>query len=185
MDDRQKIIEQCYQVPGQMWPAELGWLYDNFASSNAHVEIGTYCGRSLLASCGGMSNRATVLAVDPDLFELPIGNRWIQSVRHAPLALIKAERGLDVTLIAGLSTDVARQCAESSRKFDSIFIDGNHNYAECRADIEVWRTRLKPGGLLAGHDYWPVHTGVMEAVNETLAGRFQVAPGTRIWWARL
>jgi hypothetical protein len=70
-----------------------------------------------------------------------------------------------------------------SRKTCDLFLDGCHEYAECKADIEIWTMLIRPGGILAGHDYWPNHWGVMEAVQET--GTFEVVPDTRIWFRHL
>ena len=181
MVPRDAAMLQCYQVPGQTWPTELGWLFDTFQTSKRHVEIGTYCGRSLLATCLGMRHgEKHVVSVDSNC-DSPIGRDWVSAVRAATFNQIRRSAGINVQYIEMLSIDAARLCMASGLKFDSVFIDGDHNYAECKADIEVWRTLMNPGGILAGHDYWPNHVGVMDAVNEVLHGRFEVVPGTRIW----
>jgi predicted O-methyltransferase YrrM len=56
---------------------------------------------------------------------------------------------------------------------DFVFIDAEHTYEALSADIAAWLPKLKPGGLLCGHDYskpgersalgWP---GVVRAVDE-------------------
>jgi hypothetical protein len=55
---------------------------------------------------------------------------------------------------------------------DFVFIDADHSYEGCKADIEAWRQTLKPGGLLCGHDYdntaFPKY-GVKKAVDEFAA----------------
>jgi len=38
---------------------------------------------------------------------------------------------------------------------DFVFIDGNHEYEMVAQDIEDWWPKIKPGGFLAGHDYYP------------------------------
>jgi hypothetical protein len=44
------------------------------------------------------------------------------------------------------------------------FIDAMHTYEAVLEDIKVWRKKVIPGGILAGHDYpW---TGVKKAVDE-------------------
>ena len=178
--NRSEIISQCYEIPGQTWPTELGWLYDELRHSKSHAEIGTYCGRSLLASCGGMES-ANVVAVDN--FTGWPAPQWVEAVLQATLLLIP--RSVNVRLIRGMSIDAARECHSEKMTFDSVFIDACHDYAECKADIEAGSAVIKPGGLLCGHDYWPAHVGVMDAVNEALAGNFKVFSGSRIWHTRL
>lgn len=178
MLERHQCVTMCYNIPGQTWPSELGWLYDTFKHSKAHVEVGTYCGRSLLASCGAMDPGALVVAVDND--QEAWSADWVIVVREATIKLIP----VPVHKMVTGSLEAALECHRLGLMFDSVFIDANHHYAECCADIEAWRALLKPGGILAGHDYWPVHTGVMDAVNRLVPG-FEVVPGTRIWWARL
>ncbi len=36
---------------------------------------------------------------------------------------------------------------------DAVYIDGDHDEKNVRADVAAWRPKLKPGGLLMGHDY--------------------------------
>jgi hypothetical protein len=50
---------------------------------------------------------------------------------------------------------------------DFVFIDADHTYEGCLADILAWTPKVKFGGMISGHDYsdrWP---GVMKAVKET------------------
>lgn len=39
------------------------------------------------------------------------------------------------------------------QEFDFVYIDGNHDYSYVVADILAWYPKIKPGGILAGHDY--------------------------------
>jgi hypothetical protein len=52
--------------------------------------------------------------------------------------------------------------------FDFIYIDGAHDYASVKADLEAWYPKLSPQGILAGHDWTDqgVHAGVKPAVTE-------------------
>jgi hypothetical protein len=36
--------------------------------------------------------------------------------------------------------------------FDLVFIDADHSYAATLQDIKAWRPKVKPGGILCGHD---------------------------------
>lgn len=35
----------------------------------------------------------------------------------------------------------------------AVFVDADHSYAACLADLIAWSKRLKPDGVLLGHDY--------------------------------
>lgn len=51
--------------------------------------------------------------------------------------------------------------------FDFIYIDGNHKYEHCKNDLNAWWSKVKKGGILAGHDYINVRDfGVIQAVEE-------------------
>jgi predicted O-methyltransferase YrrM len=168
-----------YCIPGMLWPNEQGWLFDTLKHSRSHCEVGTYCGRSLFVTCAGFIDPCVVLAVDAGVDYTAIGGEWVDSVLQATIRKIHAETKAMVRRVSLNSVDAARG---NKQRFDSVFIDGCHEYAECKADIELWSTFLKPGGIICGHDYWPVHSGVMDAVNET--GPFEVVSGTRIWYRR-
>jgi hypothetical protein len=193
MLDQHTAVTQSYAIPGQCWPAELCWLHGAFRKSKAHAEIGVYCGRSLFATCCGLPDGATVHAVDPgpDAPEFPTSfpvpsRTWSDEVLDATLrAIEKSASGLIVTRHPLTSLDAARLLHSQGVRLDSVYIDASHHYAEVMADIGAWRPLVRPGGIIAGHDYWPAHVGVMDAVNEVFGRGFEVVKGTRIWWARV
>lgn len=59
------------------------------------------------------------------------------------------------------------------RSLDVVFIDASHEYDDVRSDLLAWRPKIKPGGVLAGHDYNPIFPGVIRAVDEILGGTTQ------------
>lgn len=78
-------------------------------------------------------------------------------------------------MIKGKSIDVARRFVDES--FDFVYIDADHDYEHCKADIEAWFPKVRNGGLVAGHDFldWTkeqgaqVNFGVKQAVTEFCA----------------
>jgi predicted O-methyltransferase YrrM len=73
-------------------------------------------------------------------------------------------RGQVIFEHVGSSQDVALAWQD---KADLIFIDADHSYEGCKADIESWRVHLKAGGILCGHDYGVSGLeGVTRAVDE-------------------
>lgn len=49
---------------------------------------------------------------------------------------------------------------------DLVYIDADHSYTGVKNDIESWWMKLKPGGVMAFHDYEAPQYGVKRAVNE-------------------
>jgi predicted O-methyltransferase YrrM len=69
---------------------------------------------------------------------------------------------------------------------DLLFLDGDHSYEGCRADAEVWLSRVRPGGILVMHDYgWAegVQRVVREIVRSKETERGHVLQNT--YWTRL
>ncbi|MBM4070484.1 MAG: class I SAM-dependent methyltransferase [Planctomycetes bacterium] len=48
------------------------------------------------------------------------------------------------------SLDAARIFADETA--DLVFIDGDHAYQGVKQDIEIWRRKVRQGGILCGHD---------------------------------
>lgn len=75
-----------------------------------------------------------------------------------------------VQLNIGLSTQVVENFRDNY--FDWIYIDTDHSYKTTIMELELYRTKIKQGGYIAGHDFivgnWDslVRYGVIEAVYE-------------------
>lgn len=56
---------------------------------------------------------------------------------------------------------------------DIIFIDAGHSYEAVKKDIQAWMPKMKPNGIIAGHDYnsW---VGVKKAVDERFGAPHKV-----------
>jgi len=53
------------------------------------------------------------------------------------------------------SVEASQYIADGS--LDLVFIDAMHNYEEGKADILAWMPKVRPGGILCGHDYTRHH----------------------------
>lgn len=75
-----------------------------------------------------------------------------------------------VELNRGLSTVMLSQFPDAH--FDWIYIDTDHSYTTTRDELEIARRKVRPSGIIAGHDFitgnWDggVRYGVVEAVHE-------------------
>jgi len=55
---------------------------------------------------------------------------------------------------------------ELELSLDFLFIDANHRYEHVLADLYLWVPKVKPNGLIMGHDWWTKFPGVITAVIE-------------------
>jgi len=54
-------------------------------------------------------------------------------------------------VIKGLSTEVATRFDDES--LDFVYIDGGHDFANVASDLSAWNKKVRPGGVVSGHDY--------------------------------
>jgi hypothetical protein len=71
--------------------------------------------------------------------------------------------GNKIQTIKSLSHEAADYFDDGS--VSNLFIDAGHSYEAVKADIEAWLPKMKPNGIMAGHDFnaWD---GVNKAVKE-------------------
>ena len=60
-------------------------------------------------------------------------------------------KGLDFTLIKNFSEVAVQEIPYNS--LDFCYIDSDHSYDYAMLDIILWTRRVRPGGIVAGHDY--------------------------------
>lgn len=80
-----------------------------------------------------------------------------------------AEYGKRIIKLKGKSTDVLPKLVQAKR-FDFIYIDGDHSYEGAKADAELAYPLLKKGGVMIFDDYDNEEFGVRRAVDEFLEG---------------
>lgn len=90
-----------------------------------------------------------------------------------------------VFVMRAFSRDAARLIPGES--LDFVFIDGNHFYEYVRRDIELWTAKVRPGGIVSGHDYLEESPdgekwGVIRAVREAFGEAVRLEPHY-VWWA--
>jgi hypothetical protein len=96
--------------------------------------------------------------------------RLDRQIAHATLARFGDRvEWRETDTIAGLGL-------EPDDSADFIYLDAGHVFWEVLGEMEAAWPKLKPGGILAGHDYWPQDPGVLAAVRQFSAGR-----GLTIW----
>ena len=133
-------LSKITQVPGWETEAEQNCLVDlasGVLSGGLIVEIGSEYGMS--ASLFMHGSNQTVLLCCIDVME-----DWTQFIKnltssgymHARLEIIRANS----------------HTLEWNMPIDLLFIDGDHSYAGCAADIANFCPHVKAGGVVAFHD---------------------------------
>jgi len=133
------------RVDGYLYPHEALFLYRVarfLPGDEPIVEIGSYRGRSTLCLARGIRDRGSgkVVSVDPHVY-------GTEGELRENLAHFGAWPVVDV--LPRRSTEVATSWSAPAR---AVFVDGNHEEAEVRADACAWIPHLKPGGFLLMHD---------------------------------
>lgn len=87
------------------------------------------------------------------------GNYAVARQRFAPY-------GQQVTMVRALSMDAVRDVPDAS--LDFVYLDGNHAYDYLMTDLIEWSKRVRPGGIVSGHDcyYFRGDAGVVQAVED-------------------
>jgi len=109
-----------------------------------------------------------ITSIDPYINYLDWnGNMLNDRQEFYEMVMKKLERfGDRFTMIRDLSDNVFQNFEDES--LDYIFIDGLHTYDQVKIDCQNYYSKVKPGGLFAGHDF-TVIPGVNAAVKEFAA----------------
>jgi predicted O-methyltransferase YrrM len=62
----------------------------------------------------------------------------------------RARSPVKLQALVSSSHEAAPLLADST--FDLVFIDADHSYVAVRDDVAAWRSKVRPGGILCGHD---------------------------------
>ena len=138
------------------WEMETLW---NIAvrARRGIVEVGRYNGGStFLLACAAPGVPITSVDIGPQ--------------DDARLVACFSQHGVgeNVSLIVG---DSQHTKYEEIGLVDVVFIDGDHTYEGCKADIDNWYGNLASNGYLVFHDSYRGSWGVQDAIADTLEER--------------
>lgn len=186
--------EELQQAFGYLFPAEvqaLKQLAQSLPPNPRIINIGAGSGTSGLAF---MESRHDIFltTIDIQLEDSPLGcleaeARVIEEAGYGNVpGMLKR-----YTQIHGDSKIVGLEFY-GFKKVDMVFIDGDHTYNGCKGDILSWLPNIKPGGIMAVHDFekekrWAAGNlpdkvphplpwrGVDRAVRHYLCGKYEIA----------
>jgi predicted O-methyltransferase YrrM len=125
------------------------------------LEIGTWYGRSLaflVVEALNSGKAITIDAVDPwkeprAMYDTVTG--WI--TKHGLWDIVTPFRAFSYELSAILPWN---------QRYDFVFVDGDHHHRSVLTDLRLYAPRMRPGGVMAGHDLCDEFPGVLRAVTD-------------------
>lgn len=155
-----------------------GWFdFFNFYRAVIHqidwegliVEVGSWQGKSAVFMAVEILNQNKNIKIN-------CVDTWEGSIEHKEENIIQKNLLYETFLkniepVKQVIKPIRKSSVEGAKLFkdnsvDLVFIDAAHDYENVKNDINAWYPKVKPGGILAGHDKtWP---GVVKAVNEFL-----------------
>jgi hypothetical protein len=148
-------------------------------NSKAMAEIGSFAGETMALFAGRFErvfavdlwdDKATLGISSPE-FPADIEQRFDSSTKGLP----------NVHKVKGDSAKSAEGFPDGY--FDLVYIDACHEEEWALGDIKAWLPKVKPGGIIAGHDYHQDYLGVIRAVQQVFGGRQNVVEYN--WWVRV
>lgn len=171
-------MEHFYQNLGQDWftyPQLYKSVVEKFKDGSHFVEVGTWKGRSASYMAVEIHNAGKKIKFD-------CVDTWEGSTEHMDETdptkydpILKEKDGLyneylkNIEPVKHIINSVRMTSVEASKLYkneslDFVFIDAAHDTESVKEDIAHWLPKVKPGGILAGHDYsWSGE--VQEAVH--------------------
>ena len=82
---------------------------------------------------------------------------------------VKTLKTVNSEIIRKRSVDAAKEFENGS--LDFVYIDGRHEFDYAMMDLISWVPKIKPGGIISGHDYKHSRKeGVVQAVDAYVQG---------------
>lgn len=131
---------------GQHTPAEEDALRRHARGRRRAVEIGVAEGVSARALRSVLAADGVLWLVDP---YVPGALFGVNMARIVARRCVGAGAGPSVRWVRRSSREAVRDWTDP---IDFLFVDGDHTYDGCRADVVEWSPHLEPGGLLVLHD---------------------------------
>ena len=158
-----KILE--YHLSGKSGRTRSD-LLSELPKNSVGAELGVFCGdfsREILATV----QPAKLHLVD--LFEgrVTSGDKDGRHMRTVDMAVIRGELEQLGDHVHTHATDSIAWLEEQPfATLDWVYIDTTHEYAHTLAELRAARLAVKPGGIIAGHDFSRAFPGVFRAVAD-------------------
>ena len=134
-------------------------LYCRFATAGFRIgcEVGVHKGQNALVMFQNIPGLKLYL-VEPYADHKYSAQGWdvsrkntVSSHENARIKAHNLLRGYNAEWLQIFSEDAARSFPDGI--LDFVYIDGEHAYDFVMLDIILWTRKVKPGGIVSGHDY--------------------------------
>lgn len=170
-----KNIEKYTEIYGAFDNTDCnfyGKIANMFPDGSVFVEIGSFVGRSAICMANHLienkKTKSKIICIDPFTGNPEQGDEILKTPGLLEKTFLKNTeeyRNLGVIeVIKGFSLEEAQQFDNNS--IDFVFIDGLHDFINVYNDIELWYSKVKPGGIVSGHDVHNPYFGVRVAVDK-------------------
>jgi hypothetical protein len=104
-------------------------------------------------------------------------------LRYRQAMDVRARHGSDRIRVLRMDS-VAAAAEFSDKSLPFVYLDGDHSYDGLRRDFAAWWPKVKPGGVIAGHDYYDkppfaVRSALCSLVNGPCGVTHEACPS---WW---
>lgn len=190
---KEELFDKAEQIQGWFPRHDMETLYslaqDYVKEGGLAVEVGSWKGRSsLILAEVCKQKKAKLICIDSfkgliptdhEKWELYHGSDgYYKEGNNGSIMghIIENLKGYDVKFLEGNSTELHKKIKDVSA--DLVFIDGDHDMPIVALDMENFKTKVKKGGVLCGHDYEKGNT-VANAVDGIIG---DVHLATTIWF---
>ena len=147
-------------------------IVEHHSDGSVFVEVGAFKGRST-------AYMAELIKLSGKKIKFNVVDTWQGSPEHQKGAPDEDKDVVDGSLFDAFTANmkplakyykpIQAESVEASWKFedkslDFVFIDADHSTEAVTADIQAWLPKIKPGGVIAGHDY--NYPSVQEGVHK-------------------
>jgi len=136
----------------------------SYAKTSHLVEVGSWKGKSACFMAVEVINSHKSIKFDcvDCWLEEKVYNEFIENIKPVSSS---------INVIKQYSRVASTFYKDNS--LDFVFIDAHHTYEAVKDDINCWYPKVKPDGILAGHDFWDqAHSRHIAEVNKAVEERF-------------
>lgn len=190
--DEGKIINMLSDIKHRIFPRP----FERLAISGKNligVEIGVYKAEHAVSLLTHLDIKHLYL-VDPyELYDEYEEGQAHYGVDQDPLHIAQEEASKRLSQYIGKVSWIFKKSLDALNEIpdelDFVYIDGNHDENFVREDILFYYPKIKPGGVIGGHDFYNgfcrEHDGVVRAVTQfTVRNNLTLQVELPDWWIK-